>query len=76
MVAVRYGLTDVVPIAADRRPDGTLAYLSTDGAAAGVAMPDRYDPESGQPWTRSRTACLPADYAARIPLLINGIPRR
>ncbi|ATL68938.1 hypothetical protein [Nocardia terpenica] len=117
VLRARYGLTDVVPLAADRRPDGTLAYLSTDGAAAkvaalrgplvagdtagviafadhrwratrttaahgfrayapaGIAVPDRYDPESGQPWTRSRIAYLPTDYAARIPLLINGIPR-
>lgn len=33
----RYGMTDVVAIEADRNPDGTLTYLSTDGAAEKVA---------------------------------------
>ncbi|RDI55359.1 hypothetical protein DFR68_101192 [Nocardia mexicana] len=113
----KYGMRDVVTIAADRNPDGTLAYLSTDGVAArvaelrgaavssdtvgvvafrdhlwratrttaahgfhayaprGIAMPDRYDPQSGQPWTTGPERYLPTDYAGRIPLLLNGLGR-
>lgn len=37
VLRTKYGMDDVVAIAADVRPDGTLAYLSTDGAAAKVA---------------------------------------
>lgn len=33
---------------------------------AGQAMPEAYDPESGQPWTRSRVAYLLHDIRARI----------
>ncbi|MFI9504402.1 hypothetical protein [Nocardia sp. NPDC052566] len=114
VLRARYGLADVVAIAPDRTPDGTLVYLSTDGVAArvaglrgavaptdvagvvafhdhlwratrttaangfrayapqGVAMPDRYDPQSGQPWTTSPVLYLPTDYAGRLRLLLNG----
>ncbi|TJZ79444.1 hypothetical protein FCG67_07365 [Rhodococcus oryzae] len=37
VLRTKHGMDDVVAIAADVRPDGTLAYLSTDGAAAKVA---------------------------------------
>ncbi|MCZ4555093.1 hypothetical protein ABIC28_003094 [Rhodococcus sp. PvR044] len=37
VLRTKYDMDDVVAIAADVRPDGTLAYLSTDGAAAKVA---------------------------------------
>ncbi|MFG1782964.1 hypothetical protein ACGFIU_11035 [Rhodococcus oryzae] len=37
VLRTKYGMDDVVAIAADVRPDGTLAYLSTDGAAAKLA---------------------------------------
>ncbi|MFE3022544.1 hypothetical protein [Nocardia tengchongensis] len=37
VLRTRYGMTDVIPIEADRQPDGTLTYLSTDGAAKKVA---------------------------------------
>ncbi|MFE5287586.1 hypothetical protein ACFRAQ_21680 [Nocardia sp. NPDC056611] len=33
----KYGMTDVVAIAADQQADGTLTYLSTDGVAKKVA---------------------------------------
>ncbi|MEU8896445.1 hypothetical protein [Nocardia sp. NPDC048505] len=38
-------------------------------APAGVAMPDRYDPESGQPWTTGPEKYLPVDYLGRAQLL-------
>ncbi|MFI1917487.1 hypothetical protein [Nocardia sp. NPDC020380] len=38
-------------------------------APAGVAMPDQYDPQSGQPWTRSALVYLPTDFAGRLALL-------
>ncbi|WP_228814325.1 hypothetical protein [Nocardia otitidiscaviarum] len=37
-------------------------------APAGVAMPETYDPESGQPWTRSALAYLPTDFLGRLAL--------
>ncbi|MFJ4651399.1 hypothetical protein ACIP5Y_09005 [Nocardia sp. NPDC088792] len=38
-------------------------------APAGVPMPDQYDPQSGQPWTRSALVYLPTDFAGRLALL-------
>ncbi|WP_461665608.1 hypothetical protein [Gordonia sputi] len=107
----KFHAAGVVEIPPDRKPDGTLVYLSTNGVAAKVAqlrgpsarvdvagivafsdhqwravyttrangldayapvdiaMPSTYDPFSGQDWTRSRSAYLPRDYAARLALL-------
>jgi hypothetical protein len=44
--------------------NGFAAY-----APARVRMPSTYDPQSGQEWTRSRSAYLPTDYAGRIPVI-------
>ncbi|WP_433564908.1 hypothetical protein ACQP1O_06215 [Nocardia sp. CA-151230] len=38
-------------------------------AAAGIAMPDQYDPQSGQLWTISRLLHLPTDLLGRLALL-------
>ncbi|MET9487603.1 hypothetical protein [Nocardia sp. NPDC006630] len=38
-------------------------------APAGVAMPDQYDPQSGQLWTTSPILYLPTDFAGRLALL-------
>ncbi len=35
------------------------------GVPGGVVLPSRYDPESGQPWTRSRQAYIPPDLLGR-----------
>ena len=40
----------------------------TAGVPEGLDLPDDYDPESSQPWTRSRAAYLPTDLQARIAL--------
>lgn len=37
----------------------------TAGVPAGVELPDEYDPESGQAWTRSREAWIPVDLLGR-----------
>ncbi|WP_067539999.1 hypothetical protein [Nocardia crassostreae] len=38
-------------------------------APAGVAMPNQYDPQSGQLWTTSPALYLPTDFAGRLALL-------
>ncbi|MVU75686.1 hypothetical protein GPX89_00315 [Nocardia sp. ET3-3] len=43
---------------------GFLAF-----APEGVAMPDQYDPQSGQTWTTSPLLYLPTDYLGRLALL-------
>ncbi|MFC9432239.1 hypothetical protein [Nocardia sp. NPDC057030] len=45
-------------------------------APAGVPMPDRYDPQSAQPWTTGPERYLPVDYAARVKLLFGGVVPR
>ncbi|WP_433567350.1 hypothetical protein ACQP1O_20430 [Nocardia sp. CA-151230] len=37
VLRTEYGMTDVIAIEADRQPDGTLTYLSTDGVAKKVS---------------------------------------
>jgi hypothetical protein len=47
-----------------RRCVATARALGLDARApAGIAMPDRYDPHSGQPWCRERLAYLLHDIA-------------
>ena len=44
----------------------TAAAAGLDAAVpAGIRLPRTYDPESGQPWTRSRAAYVPVDLMAR-----------
>lgn len=38
----------------------------TAAVPKGVRLPSTYDPESSQPWTRSRTAFLPVDLVGRL----------
>lgn len=51
----------------------TAEAAGMTGAAvpAGVALPDEYDPRSGQPWTRDRGAYLETDLTGRL-LLAEG----
>lgn len=44
----------------------TVRAVGLDGGVpTGVPLPDRYDPESGQPWTRDRATYVALDLAAR-----------
>ena len=44
----------------------TAAAAGLDAAVpAGIRLPSTYDPESGQPWTRSRADYIPVDLMAR-----------
>ncbi|MGX1809546.1 hypothetical protein ACWIGI_27815 [Nocardia sp. NPDC055321] len=47
----------------------TAAHGFDAFAPAGVAMPNRYDPQSGQLWTTSPLLYLPTDFAGRLALL-------
>ncbi|MFE3054953.1 hypothetical protein [Nocardia sp. NPDC059239] len=47
----------------------TAAHGFRAFAPAGVAMPDQYDPQSGQLWTTSRLLYLPTDLLGRLALL-------
>ncbi|WP_327144078.1 hypothetical protein [Nocardia sp. NBC_01327] len=66
--------TDTAAVVAFRdhlwRATRTTAKRGFDAfAPAGVAMPDQYDPQSGQLWTTSPILYLPTDFAGRLALL-------
>ena len=53
---------------ADHAPRAVLTAIAAGLDAAvpeGIRLPADYDPESGQPWTRSREAFVPVDLMAR-----------
>ena len=52
----------------DHAPRAVLTAIAAGLDAAvpeGIRLPADYDPESGQPWTRSREAFVPVDLMAR-----------
>lgn len=55
-----------------RATQTTAAAGFVAAAPDGVAMPDRYDPESAQPWTTGPERYLPVDYAGRLKFLNCG----